>query len=76
MPRLSLLRASVGALKDSAIYAELAAEEGVILVPDTFSQILSDSALRADEIHPNAQGYRVLADSIHAVMLDSGLLIN
>ncbi|MCB1705112.1 MAG: arylesterase [Halioglobus sp.] len=76
VPRLSLLRASVGALKDSAIYAELAAEEGVILVPDTFSQILSDSALRADEIHPNAQGYRVLADSIHAVMLDSGLLIN
>jgi acyl-CoA hydrolase len=76
VPRLSLLRASVGALSDSPIYSELAAEEGVILVPDIFSQVLSDGALRADEIHPNAQGYRKLAQGIHAALVHSGLLID
>ena len=75
VPRLSLLRASIGALSDSGIYSELAEEEGVVLVPDIFSQVLSDSALRADEIHPNAQGYKVLAQGIHAELVDQGLLI-
>jgi hypothetical protein len=51
----------VGALTDSPIYAELAEEEGVILVSDIFSEVLSGGALRADEIHPNAQGCRELA---------------
>ena len=74
VPRLSLLRASVGALTDSPIYAELAQEEGVVLVPDIFSEILSDSALRADEIHPNARGYGQLAHGIQAVLTERGLL--
>lgn len=74
VPRLSLLRASVGALSDSPIYAELAAEEGLILIPDILSDILSDDALRADEIHPNGRGYEQLARGIMAVLADSGLL--
>lgn len=74
VPRLSLLRASVGALKDSPIYAELAGEEGVILIPDTFSEILSDTGLRADEIHPNAQGYARLAQGVRAALAEAGLL--
>tara|TARA_R110001599_G_scaffold353688_1_gene595337 strand:+ start:19767 stop:20396 length:630 start_codon:yes stop_codon:yes gene_type:complete len=74
VPRLSLLRASVGALSDSPIYAELAAEEGVVLVPDIFSAVLSDSDLRADEIHPNARGYGQLAQGIEAVLTERGLL--
>jgi acyl-CoA thioesterase-1 len=74
VPRLSLLRASVGALTDSPIYAELAAEEGVLLVPDVFSEVLSDDALHADKIHPNARGYRQLAQGIQAVLVDRGLL--
>lgn len=76
VPRLSLLRATVGALSDSPIYAELAEEEGVLLVPDVFSEILSDSSLRADEIHPNAEGYQRLARGIAAVLVDRGLLSN
>ncbi len=76
VPRLSLLRASVGALADSPIYAELAKEEGVVLVPDIFSQVLSDGALRADEIHPNARGYEELAQGIYSVLSDRGLFPN
>lgn len=76
VPRLSLLRASVGALTDSPIYAELADEEGAILIPATFSQILSDTDLQADKIHPNAQGYAVLAQGIRAALEEAGLLIH
>ena len=74
VPRLSLLRASVGALSDSPIYAEIAAEEGVILIPDVLADILSDAGLRADEIHPNAAGYRQLAAGIREALAARGLL--
>ena len=74
VPRLSLLRASVGILTDSPIYAELAEEEGVVLIPNIFSEVLSDGGLRADEIHPNARGYRRLAEGIETVLTARGLL--
>lgn len=74
VPRLSLLRASVGALADSPIYEQLAQEEGVILVPDVFSGVLSDADLRADEIHPNAQGYSQLAEGIRDALAQAGLI--
>jgi acyl-CoA hydrolase len=74
VPRLSLLRASVGALSDSPIYAEIAEEEGVILIPEVLSDILSDADLRADEIHPNAGGYRQLAEGIREALAARGLL--
>lgn len=75
VPELSVFRASVGSLADSAIYAELAREEGVLLVKDVFSDVLSDESLRADQIHPNAQGYRVLADGIIDALAGAGLFV-
>ena len=75
VPRLSLLRASLGALADSPIYAELADEEGVLLIPDVFSEVLSDPELRADEIHPNPPGYERLAAGILAVLQEAGLAV-
>jgi len=74
VPRLSMLRASIGALSDASIYAELAEETGATLVADTFSGVLSDDSLRADRIHPNAQGYRVLAEGIAQRLRAEGLL--
>ncbi len=59
---------------DSAIYAALAKEEQVWLVKDVFSKVLSNDALRADRIHPNAQGYRALADGIAQSLGKAGLL--
>lgn len=74
VPRLSMLRATVGALQDADLYEQLADEEQVILVPDVLSSILSDESLRADAIHPNAEGYAVLAEGIMAVLREAGLL--
>jgi acyl-CoA hydrolase len=61
-------------LSDSAIYAALAKEEKIWLVNDVFAKVLSDDALRADRIHPNARGYRALADGIAQSLAKAGLL--
>ncbi|GAA3974277.1 hypothetical protein [Allohahella marinimesophila] len=67
-PQYSLLPA------DATFFAELADEEAVLLVPDVFSRILSSESLRSDRIHPNAEGYRELAEGIEEVLKESGLL--
>lgn len=74
VPRMSLLRASVGALKDAPLYARLAEEEGVLLVPEVFSAVLSRESLRADAVHPNQAGYAVLADGLAIALREAGLL--
>jgi acyl-CoA thioesterase-1 len=72
VPEFSLV--GFGGLSDSAIYAALAEEEKVLLVQDVFSKVLSDPSLRTDRIHPNAEGYRVLADGITDALVKAGLL--
>jgi acyl-CoA hydrolase len=74
VPRLSLLRAGVGALDDSEIYAGIADRTGTLLIEDIFSEVLSDDRLRADPIHPNAEGYEILATGIAAQLEQAGLL--
>ncbi|ENO85233.1 arylesterase [Thauera linaloolentis] len=73
VPVLSLSGAVIGRLSDAPLYAALADEEGVPLVPDVFSEVLSQPDLRADRIHPNAQGYRRMAAGIHARLREIGL---
>ena len=53
---------------------ELAAETGVILVEDILSEVLSDDALRADRIHPNAEGYAIFTEGLAGAMQRIGLL--
>ena len=36
---------------------EIAKETNTPLIADVFSDVLSDRASKADQIHPNAQGY-------------------
>lgn len=73
VPRLSML-AALSRPGDSPIYAELAAEEQVLLVEDVFSDVLSDNRLKTDPIHPNGAGYQKLADGIAEALVQSGLL--
>lgn len=72
-PAFSPLGAAVGLLPDAPLYAELADEERVPLVPDVFARVLSDAELKSDPIHPNAAGYRRLAEGIAAGLAEAGL---
>src|SRR5690606_16799424 len=74
VPELSVLGAVTGRLGDSGIYAELADEEDVLLIENVFARVLSDADLRADRIHPNAAGYRVIAERIAEELAEAGLL--
>ena len=43
------------------MYERVASEEGCMLVARTLTGILTDPALRSDQIHPNARGYDLMA---------------
>jgi acyl-CoA hydrolase len=73
VPELSLLAVVAGKPADSPIYAQLAREEGVLLLPDVVSNVLRQPDLRADRIHPNAEGYRQMASGVFAGLRASGL---
>ena len=57
IPAFSPLKATFGNLSDHALYEEIAKQTNTPLITDVFSDVLSDRALKADQIHPNAQGY-------------------
>ena len=74
VPELSLLGAVTRRPDDAPIYAELAKEEKLPLIPDVFAGILARPELCADQIHPNAQGYRQMAEGFQAELKKMGLL--
>lgn len=74
VPELPLLGALTRRPDDAPLYGELAKEEGVPLVADVFAEILGKPELCADRIHPNAAGYRRMAEGIGSALRGSGLL--
>ncbi len=73
VPELSLLAALAQKPSDSPIYRQLGEEEGVPVIASVFSDILSHAEWRADQIHPNAEGYRRMAAGIEAALKEIGL---
>lgn len=61
-------------LKSADYYAELAKEYKLPIDDEVLPDILGDRALKADTVHPNAAGYRVLAKAIHALLKRNGAL--
>jgi acyl-CoA thioesterase I len=61
-------------LKPPAMYEDVAAEQGIPLEEEILETVLSDETLKSDYIHPNASGYRLLAEAIHKLLKKSGAL--
>jgi len=57
VPQLGLL------LSPAPFYAEVAEEFDIPIEEETLADVLSDRDLKSDQIHPNAQGYAVLAEA-------------
>lgn len=74
IPEISPLMAAVGNLSDHPLYARVAEEMDVPLVADVFSEVLSDRTLKADQIHPNAQGYSKVATEMQLALKALGLI--
>jgi len=61
-------------LKPPTLYAELAKEFNLPLENKILPHILGKSSLKSDHIHPNAAGYRQLAEALAALLKKSGAL--
>ncbi|WP_297810970.1 arylesterase [uncultured Methylophaga sp.] len=55
-------------LKAAPLYQELASTQQVLLDNETITDIESQSSLKSDPIHPNAEGYRQLAEKLHQLL--------
>ena len=58
----------------AAFYAEIAKEFRIPYEGDVLGKILKDGSLKADQIHPNAKGYLLMAERITALLRKSGAL--
>ena len=52
-------------LSSLALYSTVADEEEIELMDDVLVHVLSRSSLKNDYIHPNAKGYKYMADEIY-----------
>ncbi len=63
-PRPSVAGVVFQRLSAAPFYAEIARERKVPLIEDAIAEVLSDPDLKLDQLHPNAEGQRVLADKL------------
>jgi lysophospholipase L1-like esterase len=57
-----------------AFYAAIAADLRLPYEGDVIGKVLRDQSLKADPIHPNALGYRIIAERIAAALKESGAI--
>lgn len=55
-------------LEPAPFYTRLAEQNRVPLLENSLSEILSSNRLKSDRVHPNAEGYRQLADDIYRLL--------
>ncbi len=61
-------------LKPPPFYAELAAKSGLPIEAKILARILGKGALKSDYVHPNAAGYRQLAEALATLLKKSGAI--
>jgi lysophospholipase L1-like esterase len=73
VPRPAVMAALLRSLDDHPLYEALAEERRVPLFASGWSRVLSDPALKADQIHANAAGYERFAREMHAFLREAGI---
>jgi acyl-CoA thioesterase I len=71
VPQVSLFGIVSGSMSDAPLYRELAREDGIPVVEKVFAEILSRPELCADQIHPNAEGYRKMAATFYDFLVQA-----
>ena len=73
VPRPAVMAALLRSLDDHPLYEALAEERRVPLFASGWTRVLSDPALKADQIHANAAGYDQFARDLHGFLRETGL---
>ena len=61
-------------LSAAAFYGEIAKEFHIPYEGEVLGKILRDVSLKSDQVHPNAQGYRLMAERVHELLKKAGAL--
>lgn len=75
IPEFSPIGAAFGNLSDHPLYKKLAQETDTPLIEDVFSEVLSKNSLKSDQIHPNAEGYRMVEGNLREALIKMGYLV-
>lgn len=73
VPRPAVMAALLRSLDDHPLYEALAEQRRVPLFAAGWAKVLSDPALKADQIHANAAGYERFARELHGFLLEVGI---
>jgi len=74
IPEVSPVGAALGHLSDHPLYTQLAEETNTPLLSDIFTEVLAKNSLKADPIHPNAEGYKLVATKLKQALQDLGFV--
>jgi acyl-CoA thioesterase I len=72
-PKPSIAGAVFNNLSPADFYADVAKDKKVPLIADVLPEVLSDTALKSDQLHPNAAGHALLSEKILAELKKIGL---
>ena len=61
-------------LSSFEVYKKIADSMKVVFIEDLIPDVLGDNGLRSDTVHPNKEGYRVMAETINSVLKESGAI--
>lgn len=61
-------------LSPASMYGTLAEATGTPIDEDALAEILQYPANKSDAIHPNAKGYRIMAERVYALLQENGAL--
>lgn len=61
-------------LSSYEMYKKVADSTGIVFIEDLIPDVLGDNSLKSDTVHPNKDGYRVMAEKIYSVLQDAGAL--
>jgi lysophospholipase L1-like esterase len=61
-------------LSSFELYKTIADSTDIIFLENLIPEVLGDKSLKSDTVHPNKEGYRMMAETIYASLQEAGAL--
>ena len=71
---ISVPNLNIFGLSAMELYEEVADEEHIPLLSGMLANVLSQPSLKSDQIHPNALGYKIMAEKIYEKLQQAGFI--